>query len=466
MKEHLQNNIHLAIHPGFYHSKIEDHHLIIHHCKPAWVIVNDVGFDIIKVLDGKHTVADIVKSIQSQYEIPSDIVARDVKEFLRMFEQSGLLDKGYDGFHEADYGFKTVFLHITDNCNLSCRHCYYIDASSERREHISDETILGFLKDFTLSGGEKVILSGGEPLLRKDVLEKIFKANPQLSYTILTNAILIDDEAASLISPYKVSVQISIDGSTEIIHDNIRGAGAFSRALHGIDVLMRRGLGDRVTTCTTIMKNNISDLKNIIKLAQKIGVRHVRFIPLQKEGRACRSWNDLHEEMLGKECEKFYDYIFEKASKDFPDMIISSGLCGFVLDAQQFNKKGYWCPVENNLVVDSQGNVYPCSLLMNQDYRLGNICYNTIAELRQSSIRADINKALKGRKDVIGKCIQCVWKNFCQSGCMGLAVHGTGSIWESDEYCSYRKKIYKNAIQKIIKGTSNCYLKSEKSECI
>jgi radical SAM protein with 4Fe4S-binding SPASM domain len=213
------------------------------------------------------------------------------------------------------------------------------------------------------------------------------------------------------------------------------------------------------------MSKNVTDYKNIISLAHDLGVPFVRFIPLRQVGSACASWSKISCGLLQDECEEFFDYVNQHAREEFPGMKITSGISGFVLDPKKFDKRGHWCSIGNELAVDTNGDIFPCVIMMQKEFCLGNIRTTTVNDLKKSPVLAKLVTALSERKDHNSKCQECMWKNFCQCGCMALAMDRFGSIWEPDEFCVYRKKLYDEALIKIAQGKTSANIMGGGTEC-
>ncbi|MFC1591889.1 PqqD family peptide modification chaperone [Thermodesulfobacteriota bacterium] len=456
---------HPRVPAGILHQRIKDHYVVLHPQYPVWTIVNEMGWSILQLLTGDNSVEDVVQLLLARYEVDSETLTGDVQAFIASFVRSGLIATEDAAAAVAPDVFSSVFLHITSKCNLHCKHCYYQAGAAAPLADLDDAVILSFLEAFVLAGGTQISLSGGETFLRLELVKEILERWPQARFTILTNGTLIDDALAAYLADKNVHLQISIDGSTAEIHDGIRGPGSFQAALAGIAVLLRHGFSQRLNICTTVMKQNFDDAHNIISLARRIGVKMVRFIPLLKEGRACTTWQDIKNDVSEKQFEVFYTYIFDQAKQDYPDMQISSGLCGLTLDRRSFDQRGHWCPIARTLIVDSGGDVYSCAMLMKKEFCLGNICDNSIEQLCASPVRLMLISALTQRKQKNENCRQCIWQNFCQAGCMGLALHSGGSIHVRDELCSFRKKLYEKAIVKLVEGKKPLYFTGERSEC-
>ena len=449
-----------------FHKKVDSYHIITHPLKPSWMVVNDFGWEILKLCNGNHSVSDIMHTVKSQFAVAEDIIARDINQFIASVEKSGFLSEGIstDG---SSCSIKSVFLHLTDKCNLLCKHCYAKNMSARGRE-LTDKEIASFLEKFYAAGGRAVVLSGGEPLLRNN-FKKIFQINPTAEFILLTNATLIDDDWAAFLSQFNVSIQVSIDGSAAKIHDSIRGKGSFAAAMAGLEHLKRRGLQKRVNLCTTIMRQNLNDLPNILNLARSTGISFVRFLPLRKKGNAQHNWDDIQSGVTAKDYEKFFSYALHEAMDQYPDLDIRCGLTGYILDSRKLMNDGCWCPIGKNIVVDTMGNMYPCSLFMDEQFKLGNIRDNSINDIQSNPVLNELVLAREKRKTKTERCCHCMWRNFCQGSCMGVVLEQHGTIWETDEFCDFRIALYEQSVIKLAEEknlhprknigdtTSDCY---------
>ncbi len=110
---------------------------------------------------------------------------------------------------------------ITNNCNLRCRHCYWWVNRKENRELTPAEWRLIIRRKIIDKGVSAISLTGGEPLLRPDVIDAIIDEMKWRNVSIVSNGTL------PLIN-FGVGYFISIDG-TEKIHDSIRGAGSYRK---------------------------------------------------------------------------------------------------------------------------------------------------------------------------------------------------------------------------------------------
>jgi radical SAM protein with 4Fe4S-binding SPASM domain len=432
---------------GLFHKESNSFHILTHPTKPSWAVVNSFGWEILKLCNGINSIQTIISTVQSQHNISRETAEKDIIAFIASITKTGILSNENPQTLIQPAAIKSVFLHLTDTCNLSCKHCYAKNMSSGRTE-LTDRELVLFIEHFYEAGGKALVLSGGEPLMRKN-FKKIFEINPHSHFTLLTNATLIDDECASFLSRYNVSIQASIDGSKPEVHDSIRGVGAFHASLRGIEHLKNRGLLNKINLCTTVMKQNIEDLHNIFPLAIELGIPFVRFLPLRRKGNARHNWQDIQGALTAGDYERFFRDVFDTAMKKYPELEIRCGLSGYILDPKKLTGDGHWCPIGRNIVVDTSGNVYPCSLLMEDNFNIGNVRQNSMEDIQSHPVLLELLKARIARKNRIERCKLCMWKNFCQASCMGSVYEQQNSFMSTDEFCNFRIQLYEQSVIKL-----------------
>ncbi|MDY6974503.1 MAG: SPASM domain-containing protein, partial [Thermodesulfobacteriota bacterium] len=284
-----------------------------------------------------------------------------------------------------------------------------------------------------------------------DIREILGYTAPRLGIRLLTNGSFIDREWAAFLADMDIFIQLSIDGSGRKIHDTIRGKGHFDQSLKALEYLQEAGLGDRINFSTTIMEQNLLDLSCIISLAERLGVPHVRFLPLRRCGRAREEWDSVGVGISEADCERFFGEASHLQKKGKASVEISCGLSGFLLKMPEAaSGDNIWCPVGRKLVIGVNGDVFPCVLMMRNEFRLGNALDDSLVDTMQSNGMKTVCRALADRRVRIEKCSKCNYRNLCQAGCMGQALDEKGTIWATDRFCDYRRKAYKDAFDKIL----------------
>ncbi len=175
---------------------------------------------------------------------------------------------------------KTAFVYITNRCNAKCQHCFYYD---ELNKQVDEMTLADYKNLARVLEKEvnQVIITGGEPFIRKDIEEisKYFLKNPFIhSLNYITNGVLPDrvEEKVTKILHYasrntRILVNISIDGM-EKTHEKIRRVpGIFTKCLETISrlkKLQKTYPNLQISALTTIQKENFSDFVKINKFVE------------------------------------------------------------------------------------------------------------------------------------------------------------------------------------------------------
>lgn len=160
-------------------------------------------------------------------------------------------------------------MHITDVCNLRCTYCY-IDFDHALKD-MPLETMRRILAEARECGVERVSLEGGEPLARKDIGDLVdVVTGLGLECNINTNAYFIPRHIERL---KKVACfSISIDGPREV-HDRLRGAGSFDKALEGARVAREHGI--KLHFLSVLTKQNRGHIPFMLDLADEFGAQWV-----------------------------------------------------------------------------------------------------------------------------------------------------------------------------------------------
>ncbi|MHC4140002.1 MAG: radical SAM protein, partial [Planctomycetota bacterium] len=156
-----------------------------------------------------------------------------------------------------------VVWNVGQRCNLKCVHCYSQSKDIEYPNELNTKEAKAMLDGLAEYGAPVILFSGGEPLMREDLMELITYARDKgLRAVISTNGTLITEEKAEELKKFGLSyVGISLDGLKET-NDKFRGIeGAFDDALQGIRNCMKVGI--KVGLRFTINKRNAQDIPGI-----------------------------------------------------------------------------------------------------------------------------------------------------------------------------------------------------------
>ena len=141
-----------------------------------------------------------------------------------------------------EYSNPTLQFHVTNKCNLRCKHCY-MKCETGYENELTYTEITKLIDDFCACGGKQVVFTGGEVLLKAEFVEILAHAKKRGLYTIaITNGTLWTDDLIDKVSKHINQIQISLDGYDEDTNAQVRGKGVFSKALECADKLLKKGV--------------------------------------------------------------------------------------------------------------------------------------------------------------------------------------------------------------------------------
>ncbi|MBI5606334.1 MAG: radical SAM protein [Deltaproteobacteria bacterium] len=323
--------------------------------------------------------------------------------------------------------------HLTERCNLRCRHCYQEGKASQEMSLAEIKPVVQEIADmieawseaYDMSFAPSFNVTGGEPFLRPDLFE-ILEAMGQKGFELylLSNGILIDREKAERLSQLGVKgIQVSMEGP-ERIHESIRGKGSFAATLGGIDQLLTAGL--KTTLNMTLSEINAPYLEEMAVLADSLKVDRLGFSRLVPSGRGV----GLLPHMLSKE--ELKDLYLEVFSIRFPGLEIVTG-DPVASQMDRFAETvdlgavpmGGCAAGFSGMTILPDGTVTPCRRL---PIPIGNVKEDSLRELWVTS---PVLEKLRDRSQYQGKCGSCNrWAN-CR-GCRAVAYACSQSRAEND----------------------------------
>jgi len=428
--------------PGIRVERQGEHHLLLHPQAPRWALVNRAGLEVAHLCDGKHTPAEISEAMASLWSLDRATALADVQLCLRSLARAGLLDGlgPCDGSRHKR-GWR-LHLHLTRRCNLRCRHCAVVDRPGPR-DRLSTAGIRSLIDQAVEAGVESIAFGGGEPLLREDGLELVEHSARQVMTLVATNGTLLDDRKAGALAGSGVTVQVSLDGASASTHDAVRGAGSFARTWRGIERLQAREVENRLALNVTLMRPNIQEVPELLALTARRQVSGVRFSGVQPMGRASAIWSELCPEPA--EYAEAYRFLYLSQPPD--GVAVSNGLAGLEVEPPD---KGMWCQLGHILIVDSGGDIYPCSLLTDPRFCLGNVADTPLAKALESPRLQQLVARCEQRKDEIEECRKCAWRQLCQASCPGEVWLRHGTFWSPGEMCDLRRELFRRVIHNLV----------------
>lgn len=341
----------------------------------------------------------------------------------------------------------TCFWEITDGCNLRCIHCEADAGVCSPNELSTDEALL-LIDDLKVAGCQTVMLTGGEPLVRKDWPRLARKlADLNMNPTVITNGMLVDEAMISrLIDAGVKALSVSLDGDREV-HDAIRvqpgrsTVSSYERAIRAIELSCKSSL--KTAVITQFHKRNINDLPRMYEQMIALGID---------------VWQVQICMPLGRLLKLKHEYLIDPL--DIP--LLTGTLAGFikegrlsiavadnigyydehepVLRGSLRKHNAFWtgCAAGCRLVaVCADGEIKGCPSHP-RSFAVGNIRQRSFTDIWKDKDLFAYNT--NWNEDLLeGECAKCSFRRICRAGCTSMAFAVTGTIYDNP-FCAQRVK--------------------------
>jgi MoaA/NifB/PqqE/SkfB family radical SAM enzyme len=217
---------------------------------------------------------------------------------------------------------RCVYIEVTNTCNLLCQTCPITFMDLEAREVLSYGKFLAIVSQFPRI--ERAVLHGiGEPLLNKALPQMISYLKQHKGSHVLFNSnatLLKSDWQRSLIEAQLDELRVSLDAATPETYRKIRGAPVFAKIIENLQgmVASKAALGStlpKLSLWCTGMKENITELPDLVRLAARLGIGEVYLqrlvfydeghtIGLAREDQSLYGLNENYVEGIVAECER------------------------------------------------------------------------------------------------------------------------------------------------------------------
>lgn len=347
--------------------------------------------------------------------------------------------------HKQKFIPKWIAWEVTERCNLQCIHCRCSsDPSAPVGDFTTDEAFK-LLEDIASYCKPVLVLSGGEPLLRKDIFD-IAQHGTELGLkmAMATNGVLVNDKRVVKMKEAGIRIcSLSLDGSAPEIHDDFRQQkGAFNAVIKAAECFRRNNMQFLINSSFT--RRNQHDIASIYKLAKKIGARAWYMFMIVPTGRG----KDILSELItGEDYEEILKWHYQAEQEE--GELLMRPTCAphyyrITLQEAKKERKKYerrnltfstggnkGCIAAQSICfIDCFGNVNPCSYFPVSAGNVKKTPFNEIWE--QSQLFNDLRSFDKYK----GKCGECEYLNVC-GGCRARARAIYGDYMAEEPFCSY-----------------------------
>lgn len=365
-----------------------------------------------------------------------------------------LFDAVFEGDHlryrENEEVKPIVVWNITRRCNLKCRHCYSESEDRSYAGEFSPDEVVKVLDELVRFRVPVLLFSGGEPLIRPDILNLIKKSRERgLRPVVSTNGTLIDRKKARGLREAGVAyVGVSLDGLEEKNDFFRKVPGAYRRGLAGIKNCQEEGV--KTGLRFTITRYNREEIPGIFDLVEAEGIERVCFYHLVYSGRG----SEIKEASLSaEESRSTIDTIISRTEdlyrrgKNVEVLTVDNHCDGPYL----YLKAGERDPERARKIlellringgnrsgiaiagIDSTGEVYPDQFWRN--HSLGNVRGKSFSEIWEGKDDSLLKRLREKPRRIKGKCAACRFLDICNGNFRARAEAVYRDAWESDPAC-------------------------------
>jgi radical SAM protein with 4Fe4S-binding SPASM domain len=365
-----------------------------------------------------------------------------------------------------------VSWNLTYRCNLACEHCY-LDAGGAPlvgtenfadRSELGTEECYGVIEEIAAFAPECVtILTGGEPLLRRDILEIVRRASERGLWVVVgTNGVSITENVAKRLSEAGArGLSLSLDALDPDRHDHFRKVrGAWRNTVQGAEILNRTGLPFIVQT--TVGSHNLGELEAIADFAHdRLAAKVWNLYFLVPTGRG-QFVSDItpaqYDEVLASlyRIQRKYDRRMLVNAKCAPHYIKTilekSGGETDPIPAQirTYSGGAGGCPAGTHYMgIRPNGDVTPCPYL---PVFAGTLRSSSLADLWTSSeLFTRIRRRSSSDGGLGGRCGECEMNGHC-GGCRARAYGMTGDLMAEDPLCTHTPGTFAGSPLLLLRG--------------
>ena len=333
------------------------------------------------------------------------------------------------------YKLDTAVWEITLRCNIHCLHCGSSADNKTRENELSTYEALDLIEQLADINCRRIVLSGGEPFLRKDWATLALRIKDLgMEVSLISNGYMVNEDIVDLLKIIEPSgVGFSLDGGCEETHDYIRGKkGVFKKCINALNICSKAGF--YTSAVSSIHKKNINELDKILELLIENGVRAWQIQTATPQGR-------MPVDLAIDEKEFYYlaQYIAQKRVKYKNIIDIYEADCiGYysVLSKDFYNKKWRGCQAGMQIMgIESDGTIKGCLSLHGEDYLEGNIRKRPLKDIWEDKNCFKLNRRFSP-ENLTGICKDCKWGAIWRGGCSEKAKSYTGSKFGSP-FCLY-----------------------------
>ena len=385
--------------------------------------IDEFTEELLQLCDGTRTREEILEKLSQESGEPVEELADDFDEFVNYLVDEGILEwvdnpTFIEPVYKRNRPFR-ILIDVTSECSFQCPFCSVAGSHNE----LTLEDVTPLVEQVKKCKPALFTISGGEPLLNKDVVLYMVKELSQIKeiglYTFTTGTVVTKEYAQQLYDAGLRFARVSLDGHTAEVHDAIRGKGTFEKTVEGIKNLREAGI--HVTAATMICKMNYQYYGEIKEFNTQIADTYNTSFDYP-----CGKGND--QNLLLSPEERARVRLLELGTENITTGIFPQGRCH----------------VGEILYITSNGDCFPCLYMYFPEFKIGNIKKSKFSEIYQNET---LQELLRLTLDDIEECKNCAIRYYCRGGCRGHAFGECGSLYVRDPIDC---EVNKASVQRIL----------------
>ena len=348
------------------------------------------------------------------------------------------------------------------DCNIDCAYCFYKDRALEfgrGKQRMSDEVLEKLVKDYMQLGFGVVGFAwqGGEPTLmgvdffrRAVELQKKYGSNGQeVSNTLQTNGVLLDDNWCRFLHENKFLLGISIDGPKEF-HDKYRldhsGSGTFDKVMRGIKNCQKHKV--EFSALVLLNNKNVEHPERLFDFLIENELTYLQFIPCVETDPGTGNIADFsitpkqYGDFLCRLFDLWYEYGPEKLNiREFDSLVTYYVMGKHTICTYSKQCAGF-------VVVEHSGDAFCCEFFVGPKWRLGNIFETPLEKLATDSKKRAFARE---KQNLCNRCLLCSHLDICRGGCMKDRVRlDTEHNSRENYFCESYKRFFDYTIPRFM----------------
>jgi len=342
-------------------------------------------------------------------------------------------------------------------CNLDCTYCFYLDREADPYKELparlmTDDTLQRLVDSFLFYSypASTFAFQGGEPTLAGlpyftklvEYQQKYGRNGQSVSNALQTNGVLLDKDWCQLFHTYNFLIGVSLDGPEEVndLYRVNKGAqGTWRKVMQGIEVMQREKVEFNILC--VLSQANVHRPKETYKYFRSLGIQYMQFIPLaefnadgspmpftitpEEYGRFMCEIFDLWWPERRKVRVRFFDNLAEALAGQKPGSCTMHETC------------------DSYVVVEYNGDVFPCDFFVEKDWKLGNVNLDSFPEIARRQKRY----SFAGKKTIAHpECQVCEYQAICHGGCPKTRHGPQKQFGDLDYFCGAYKMMFAKAV--------------------